>query len=531
MAESQKPVSTHLANTPQNDDPLLQGLPSSVFFQAVEHSPVAISITDLNANILYSNRAFTKETGYETNEVLGRNESVLSNRNTPRLVYDALWGRLAQQKPWSGVLVNRRKDGKRYLAELMVAPVLDENDDTIHYLGMHRDVTELYALEQRVQNQKTMIENAVNAANVAMVLLDDNDNIVLDNLTYKTLATDMHPQEPSHVILKAIQDQMGEERLRVIRERGVGFQDLELQLDFGHNGGASHWFSVDGSIIEIGDETADAFFAQPERRYLLLVVNDVTELRRRRHQDQINALQLLIAEEEALQSMREALNGALYQFQRPLNLMSAAVRMLEQRKGDEKALTDQVIKALNEAIDAGNEAREKLEQAVPREHPTVRTTVNMNELVRNVLEMCTPELLKYGVMVDWHPPLHMPALIGYEARLHALFKQLIDNAVEAMSKNGSKRRELNIVARIEGDELIMEVADTGPGVPDSLGTKIFEPFFSTKPSDNQGPGYGMGLTIAQEIVSEHLGTIYIDPHYSDGCRVCVCLPLDSGRSI
>ena len=92
----------------------------------------------------------------------------------------------------------------------MVAPVLDDDNEPIHYLGMHRDVTELYALEQRVQNQKAMIENAVNAANVAMVLLDDDNQIVLDNLAYKTLAADLRPQEPSHVILAALQDEMGE---------------------------------------------------------------------------------------------------------------------------------------------------------------------------------------------------------------------------------------------------------------------------------------------------------------------------------
>ncbi len=527
MAKDEQPAAPG-GNAEADNNELLQGLPASVFFQAVEHSPVAISITDLNANILYSNRAFTKETGYASTEVIGRNESVLSNRNTPRLVYDALWGRLRQHKPWSGVLVNRRKDGKRYLAELMVAPVLDDDNEPIHYLGMHRDVTELYALEQRVQNQKAMIENAVNAANVAMVLLDDDNQIVLDNLAYKTLAADLRPQEPSHVILAALQDEMGE-RLQVIRERGLSFQGHEMQLDIGRKRNA-RWFSIDGSMIEIGDESADSFFAQPERRYLLLVINDVTELRKRQHAEKMNALKLLIAEEEALQSMREALNGALFKFQRPLNLMNAAVRMLEQRKGDEHALTDQVLLALKEAIDAGNDAHSTLEKAVPREHPGVKSSINMNELLRNVLELCTSDLLRYGILVDWRPPLHIPAMTGYSSRLHSLFKQLVDNAVEAMAGSGSARRELNIVARVEGGDMVVTISDTGPGIPEENRTRVFEPFFSTKPHTNQGAGYGMGLTIVQEIVAEHLGTVHVDPLYQEGCRVCVHLPLSTGRS-
>lgn len=503
------------------------GLPASVFFQAVEHSPVAISITDLHANILYSNRAFTKETGYQAHEVLGRNESVLSNRNTPRLVYDALWGRLKQLKPWSGVLVNRRKDGKRYLAELMVAPVLNDENEPIHYLGMHRDVTELYSLEQRVQNQKAMIEKAVNAANVAIVLLDDEQKIVLDNLAYKTLATDMAPQEPSHLILRAIQEELGE-KFETLHERESGFSNFEIRLEVGRNH-VARWFSIDGSTIKIGDESADAFFAQPERCYLMLVINDVTELRERQHAERINALKLLIAEEEALQSMRETLNGALYQLQRPLNLMNAAVRMLEQRKGDEHAITEQVIGALREAISAGNEAQDTLERAVPKEHPGVKSAININELLRNVLELSTAQLLKNGILVDWHPPLHVPVLIGYESRLHSLFKQLIDNAIEAMATSSSARRELSLVARVEGSDIVVTVSDTGPGVPEENCTRVFEPFFSTKPNTNQGAGYGMGLTIVQEIVAEHLGTVYIDPLYREGCRVCVHLPLGSER--
>ena len=130
-------------------------LENSVFLQAVENAPVAISITDLHANILYTNAAFCDVTGYGLDEVIGNNESLLSNKATPRLVYQALWGRLWQKKSWSGLLVNRRKDGSCYLAELTVAPVLNEAGEVIHYLGMHRDVSDVYFLEQSVRPKQT----------------------------------------------------------------------------------------------------------------------------------------------------------------------------------------------------------------------------------------------------------------------------------------------------------------------------------------------------------------------------------------
>ncbi|MEJ2646161.1 MAG: PAS domain-containing protein, partial [Gammaproteobacteria bacterium] len=129
-------------------------LPPRLFYEVVEQSAVAISITDTDANILYANRAFARVTGYPLNDVVGKNESVLSDKVTPPIVYETMWGRLLQQKPWSGVLVNRRKNGERYLAELTIAPVLDAGHRTSHYLGMHRDVTEMHGLENQVRNQK-----------------------------------------------------------------------------------------------------------------------------------------------------------------------------------------------------------------------------------------------------------------------------------------------------------------------------------------------------------------------------------------
>ena len=162
-------------------------LPPQVFRQAVEQAALAISITDEQANILYANPAFERVTGYRAEEVVGRNQSLLSYKVTPDLVYETLWAQLRRQRAWNGMLVNRRSDGGRYLADLTITPVVDAAGKTSHYLGMHRDVTEVHHLERQVQNQKAMIESVVDAAQVAICLLDERDHVVLDNQEYKKL--------------------------------------------------------------------------------------------------------------------------------------------------------------------------------------------------------------------------------------------------------------------------------------------------------------------------------------------------------
>ena len=102
-------------------------LPHQVFRQAVEQSALAISITDAKANILYVNHAFERLTGYPRAEILGQNQSDLSNKVTPDSVYQGLWRTIQARHSWTGTLVNRTREGGDYLAELTVSPVLDQD--------------------------------------------------------------------------------------------------------------------------------------------------------------------------------------------------------------------------------------------------------------------------------------------------------------------------------------------------------------------------------------------------------------------
>ncbi|MAR89793.1 MAG: nitrogen fixation negative regulator NifL [Pseudomonadota bacterium] len=494
-------------------------LRDEVFFQAVEHCPVAISITDLKANILYANRAFTQVTGYGKHEVIGKNESILSNHTTPRLVYQALWGRLAQQRPWTGMLLNRRKDQSLYLAELTVAPVIDENSKTVHYLGMHRDSTDVHELEQRVLNQKLMIEAVVNAVPSAVVLLDDGGRVVLANPSFRDLAKSLAPDEPLESFLRLLDVKLDSHFENLQRNRAC-FHGKEISIDQG--GGYTRWFSCFGTDIEIKNESPDGFFEQVISHYSLLMLNDVTDLRRRQMDIHLNSIKALMTEEDMVQGMRETVNGAIHQLQGPVNLLSAAVNIL-QRRDDQQ---DQaVIGALEEALEAGQQALENLQDSLPAPLSETKQPVNVNQLIREVLSIDAEKMLAQGITVEWLPALTLPAPLGRVRRLRSMFKQLLDNAIEAMSERSVKQRELKIVTRAERDLVIIEISDTGPGIAADLLVKVFQPFYSTK-SSGQGCR-GMGLPMVQEIVSDHSGTVYIDSQYRDGCKVVVQLPVSS----
>jgi hypothetical protein len=107
------------------------------------------------------------------------------------------------------------------------------------------------------------------------------------------------------------------------------------------------------------------------------------------------------------------------------------------------------------------------------------------------------------VIRDYGNPV--PRIIGFPAELNQVWTNLIDNAVDAMAGSGT----LRITARADGDDhLLVEIADTGEGMPVEVISRAFEPFFTTK---DVGKGTGLGLDIARRIVEErHGGTIAID---------------------
>jgi signal transduction histidine kinase len=109
-----------------------------------------------------------------------------------------------------------------------------------------------------------------------------------------------------------------------------------------------------------------------------------------------------------------------------------------------------------------------------------------------------------GVMVVRDYSTGVPQIDGYPGELNQVWTNLIENALDAMDGAGV----LRLATRAEGDDVVIEVGDTGPGMPPEVAARAFEPFYTTK---NVGEGTGLGLDIAQRIVVErHGGTIMID---------------------
>lgn len=142
--------------------------------------------------------------------------------------------------------------------------------------------------------------------------------------------------------------------------------------------------------------------------------------------------------------------------------------------------------------------------------------IDVPEGLEATLQMFGARMNNVAVERDYEPGL--PRISAYGGELNQVWTALIENALDAMGNKGCMR----LACRHEGEMLLVEIWDCGPGIPTEIQERIFEPFFSTKPP---GRGLGLGLDQAMRIVRKHRGHISVESQPGSTC-FRVRLPLD-----
>jgi len=143
-------------------------------YTAIEQAPATVVIADINANIEYVNPRFSQITGYTPEEAHGQNPRILQSGHTRAETYQQMWDNLNSGRPWSGELVNKRKNGEIYWEEAQIAPVKDEQGVTTHYVAVKIDITERKRMQQQVIDSEAMYR-ALFDNNIYAALMTDPD--------------------------------------------------------------------------------------------------------------------------------------------------------------------------------------------------------------------------------------------------------------------------------------------------------------------------------------------------------------------
>jgi two-component system sensor kinase FixL len=155
-----------------------------------------------------------------------------------------------------------------------------------------------------------------------------------------------------------------------------------------------------------------------------------------------------------------------------------------------------------------------------------RRSVNLNEVVIDVLRMASPDALLHSCQLETSLDPNLPAIDGDPVQLQQILLNLAINAFDAMRDIPALKRKVVIATQSNGDGTVRaSVRDYGVGISDEMQDRLFDPFFSTKTE-----GLGMGLAIVRSIVQSHGGTITAENADGGGTRFEFVLPVNGMSS-
>jgi|GEM_PF-1861084 len=215
--------------------------------------------------------------------------------------------------------------------------------------------------------------------------------------------------------------------------------------------------------------------------------------------------------------MRTAISGiargVAHEFKNPLNAIALRLEVLRARVADDVPEADGDINVLaQEVMRLNRVVNTFLDLSRPVELD--RQTLPVSGMVDEILTLVGPEAERSGVILEWTPAGGVSVSADGD-RLRQALLNVVRNALDAMPGGGRLRVS---VAR-NGDLCEIRVSDTGPGIPDEVRERIFEPYFSTKEH-----GTGIGLALAMRTMQMHGGSIDVESTMGQGTTFCLRLP-------
>jgi PAS domain S-box-containing protein len=290
----------------------------------------------------------------------------------------------------------------------------------------------------------------------------------------------------------------------------LGLPD-EYEFKFRRRDGSDFWARV--STNPINDEAGRFLGA-------LAMVTDITE------QKQLNA-QLIMSDRMVSVGMLAA--GVAHEINNPLAALIANLDLAQAEVGrigqevELGAAGDDLREILTDARAAANRVRLIVRdlRIFSRSEEDRRGPVDLHRTIESTLRMAYNEIRHRARLVkDFAPSL--PQIEANESRLGQVFLNLVVNAAQAITEGRAEDNEIRISTRTDASgAAVVEIRDTGAGIPEEVKSKLFTPFFTTKPASI---GTGLGLVICQRIVSDLGGSIELSSEVGRGTVVRITLP-------
>ena len=400
-------------------------------------------------------------------------------------------------------------------------PVLDEDGELIEFVGTAVDVTERKRAELERRRLASLVEQAADL--MAIADLTGGTPIYLNKAGLKLVGFDSWEEARTrrgiHYIFPEDRQFVNEVLWPTVLEKGSWSGEMRFR-----HFKTGEPIPVCYSAFRIDDPET----GQPVN--VGNVCRDITERKRaeaeaRENDRRYGEMQTELAHANRVATMGQLTASIAHEVNQPIAAMvtnaEAALRWL--RVGSSHL--EKVQQSLTSIVEDGTRAGEVINRirALMKKAPPRKDRLEINGAIVEIIELTRGEAMKYGISVLAELADHLPVVEADRVQLQQVLLNLIVNALESMGAANEGPRELMVsTGKVEAGGVLVAVQDSGPGLEAAMVERVFESFYTTKPT-----GLGMGLSICRSIIEAHGGRLWASRNQLRGATFQFTLPGDA----
>jgi PAS domain S-box-containing protein len=393
--------------------------------------------------------------------------------------------------------------------------VLSEDERRILFQGWGQAEEALRNSQEALRRSESYLAESQRLGRTGSVVFDDASIIYFSDETYRIYGFDPREGLPSR---EAVAQRMHPDDREKVHEAGrrARLQRTDYHLEY-------RVILPDGTIKYIENASHPKFDASGEVVEVVSTIVDATERRRAQEEQQkLRQLESDLAHVNRLSMIGELAASLAHEITQPIaaarNNARAALNFLSRQTPDLAEVSEALGCVVGDADRAGkiiDRIRDHIKNTPPR-----KDRLDLSEAVDEVIGLARSVIVRNGVSIQRRLPGGLLAVRGDRVQLQQVVLNLILNAVEAMSAVDEGARELTLSVEQSGtSDVLVAVRDSGPGIDPERRERVFDAFYTTKPS-----GLGMGLSICQSIIVAHGGRLWAGANDPGGAVFQFILP-------